>query len=308
MEMMIGNINLQNFRKQKNVIIPDGVEKIGNRWFWGSDVESVTIPASVKELGTDAFCKCRNLKRMTFVHDSGLERIGSGCFCGTGIESITIPRSVTVMEERAFGDCRALREVVFQDESRLERIGHACFLRSGVRQLLVPRTVTTIESDAFCDCEDLKQVVFLEDSALESIGARCFSGSGLTGVTLPKTVREIGNDAFSCPLFAWVSVEKGCQADVKGAVGKDVEVRTVQVVTIKIPDGTRTITKSLFRGKNVYRVIVPKSVEEIQEDAFCKWKDLREVVFEEGSRLKTIGDSAFYWCSNLLCIPLPDGV
>ena len=36
-----GNEFLQNIKKQKNVIIPDGVERIGDDLFKGSDVESV---------------------------------------------------------------------------------------------------------------------------------------------------------------------------------------------------------------------------------------------------------------------------
>ena len=46
----------------KEIISPEGTEKIGNHWFWGSGIESVTVPASVKEIGADAFYKCKSLK------------------------------------------------------------------------------------------------------------------------------------------------------------------------------------------------------------------------------------------------------
>ena len=46
----------------KDVVIPEGIEKIGNHWFWGSGIESVTVPASVREIGPDAFYKCKSLK------------------------------------------------------------------------------------------------------------------------------------------------------------------------------------------------------------------------------------------------------
>ena len=46
----------------KNVVIPEGTERIGNCWFWGSEIKSVVVPVSVREIGADAFYGCKNLK------------------------------------------------------------------------------------------------------------------------------------------------------------------------------------------------------------------------------------------------------
>ena len=54
----------------KVVVIPDGVEKIGNNWFWGSRVENVRIPASVREIGNCAFRNCKKLRQITFSESS----------------------------------------------------------------------------------------------------------------------------------------------------------------------------------------------------------------------------------------------
>ena len=69
-----------DLRKQKDVVIPDGVEKIGSYWFWDTDVENVLVPASVRELGIDAFHGCEKLKSVTFAEGSRLETIRRGCF------------------------------------------------------------------------------------------------------------------------------------------------------------------------------------------------------------------------------------
>lgn len=69
----------------KHVAIPEGVEKIGNRWFWRSEIESVEIPTSVKEIGVDAFFECKNLMSVVFAPDSKLEKIGAGSFSNTEI-------------------------------------------------------------------------------------------------------------------------------------------------------------------------------------------------------------------------------
>lgn len=67
-------------REQKDVVIPEGTEKIGRRWFQGCGVESVTIPASVKKVGDDAFLNCRSLKRVIFASEGQLEKICAGSF------------------------------------------------------------------------------------------------------------------------------------------------------------------------------------------------------------------------------------
>lgn len=48
-ETMVGEVKLRDLRNLVQVIIPDGVERIGSYWFWGSLVEKMTIPASVRE-------------------------------------------------------------------------------------------------------------------------------------------------------------------------------------------------------------------------------------------------------------------
>ena len=67
---MVGGVRIWDLRDCKNIVIPEGVKRIGNHWFWGSEVESVEIPASAKEIGADAFCNCKNLKSVTLAEDS----------------------------------------------------------------------------------------------------------------------------------------------------------------------------------------------------------------------------------------------
>ena len=63
-----------------------------------------------------------------------------------------------------------------------------------------------------------------------------------------------------------------------------------------IPDGTEIIKTNQYRKANYEQVFIPKSVTEIQLGAFDSCKNLREVVFEEGSKLKIVGYNAFDEC------------
>ena len=98
----VGGVKVWDLREQKTIIIPDGAERIGSRWFWGCGVESVTIPTSVREIGIDAFSNCKSLRRVLFQTGSRLEKIGSGCFYNSALEEITVPRSVVEIQENAF--------------------------------------------------------------------------------------------------------------------------------------------------------------------------------------------------------------
>lgn len=55
-----------DFRRLKDVAIPEGIEKIEELWFAGREVESVMIPASVREIQAGAFSSCRNLANVIF--------------------------------------------------------------------------------------------------------------------------------------------------------------------------------------------------------------------------------------------------
>ena len=92
--ILFGRPRVWDLRKQRDVVIPEGTEKIGNQWFWGADVESVTVPASVKEIGMDAFRYCERLRCVTFVKGSRLEKLGESCFSKSGLEKIVIPKGV----------------------------------------------------------------------------------------------------------------------------------------------------------------------------------------------------------------------
>ena len=76
--------------------------------------------------------------------------------------------------------------------------------------------------------------------------------------------------------------------------------------SLVVPDGTEAIEKFQHAEKDCERVFVPRSVAEIRSGAFYGCENLTEVVFEEGSRLVTIGDSAFQNCRNLARVNFPD--
>lgn len=138
---------------KKEVVIPEGVMEIHANAFYRCNIESVTMPDSLKVIGTCAFHECKMLNAVKF--GSGLTRI-----C-----------------ERAFSACKNLKKVVLPD--RLERMDSSAFSNSGLesitlgsglnslsdcvfaytpmQEIHIPDTVTHIANFVFGD--DIKSII-----------------------------------------------------------------------------------------------------------------------------------------------------
>lgn len=138
---------------KKEVVIPEGVMEIHANAFYRCNIESVTMPDSLKVIGTCAFHECKMLNTVKF--GSGLTRI-----C-----------------ERAFSACKNLKKVVLPD--RLERMDSSAFSNSGLesitlgsglnslsdcvfaytpmQEIHIPDTVTHIANFVFGD--DIKSII-----------------------------------------------------------------------------------------------------------------------------------------------------
>ena len=120
--IMMSNINdfrIENgvlkryYGKDEIVVIPDGVESIGESAFKDcTSLKSITIPDSVEKIGNRAFSGCESLKSITI--PDGVKNIGWLAFSNCrSIESVTIPDSVTSIGDGAFS-CGSLNDIYFK--------------------------------------------------------------------------------------------------------------------------------------------------------------------------------------------------
>ncbi|AKJ52510.1 leucine-rich repeat protein [Metamycoplasma hominis] len=145
----------------KEVILNEGLEKIGAEAFKYTNIESITIPGSVKEIGERAFFGCQNLNEV--ILNEGLEKIGAEAFYHTSIESITIPGSVKEIDESTLSGCENLGEVVLNEG--LERIGDYAFRYAKILSITIPGSVKEIGVDAFLGCWYLKEAIYKGDAS-----------------------------------------------------------------------------------------------------------------------------------------------
>ena len=153
---------------------------------------------------------------------------------------------------------------------------------------------------------------------MEYIRASCFSQSGLKEVTFLGMLKEIYWKAFrDCFSLRVVWVDECCRSYVRKYMKNDVMVLPTkaligdtllrdlrQLSEVVIPEGVEKIRGHWFSYSDIESVTVSRSVQVIEEYAFYGCKNLKEVVFEEGSRLEKIGNSSFAR-TNLKEITLP---
>ena len=93
-----------------DVVIPEGVLKIGSCAFIQTMIRSVNMPNCVVEIDSSAFSDCKNLQSVIF--SDRLERIGTAAFKGcTSLTTISLPAGLKALGGDAFGNCTNLETV-----------------------------------------------------------------------------------------------------------------------------------------------------------------------------------------------------
>ena len=265
-----------DLRRIAQVVIPEGTERIGNHWFWGSDVVSVTIPASVAEIGVDAFCKCAKLTTVVFQRYPRPERARGGsvfscCMGKTDDEEAPfVDSKLRLIDREAFCGCSSLRAIDLPDS--VEEIGLDSFYGSGLEAFTAPKALRVLRQSAFEDCKSLKRAQLNE--GLETLGSDdrpcgaswngVFEDSALESVVLPSTLRRIEHDAFA-----------GCE----------------NLRSVGFPDGLERLGLRAFLGSGLERAELPASLRAIGQGVFAKCKHLRTVTFGDG--LEVLGENSY---------------
>ena len=135
--------------------IPQGITKINNYAFVYTDLESITIPNSVRVIDSDAFYGCKNLKTVKLPVGVELHR---GAFSSSGLESIEL-KDVKLQDSSIFYNCKQLKSVVIKGDTPVIPDGtfYGCFNLTYVE---LPETLEQVGYNAFHGCNKLRKIDF----------------------------------------------------------------------------------------------------------------------------------------------------
>ena len=145
-----------------DVIIPNGVDRIPDYAFSGSDLRSVMIPEGVISIGDGAFNDCMELKSISI--PPGVKNIGPFAFEGClKLENVELPPGVTNIEDYAFEGCKQLKKIVIPD-GVVEICRYAFANCESLESVTLPSTLQRIDGYAFSVCSrNLKMTMNLKD-------------------------------------------------------------------------------------------------------------------------------------------------
>jgi len=311
-----------------SITMPNSVSNIGDSAFYGcSGLTNITIPVNVTSIGTNVFSGCSGLKSITvdannnnyasqdgilynksktsiiFVPSAieGSVSIPNGVTSITnetfkdrvGLTSITIPSSITSIGTNAFSGCTGLTEINYNATALADfTIG---YLYSDTGQnangitVNIGANVTKIPAYLFFSPK-ITSVNFASGSVCQSIGNYAFYGcTGLTSVTIPNNVTSIGNSAFyGCTGLTEINFNATALADFTNSNNVFFNAgQNANGITVNIGANVTKIPAYLFYSNS------PK---------------ITSVNFASGSVCQSIGNYAFYYCTGLTSVTIPDSV
>lgn len=291
-EYIITKIAENSFKQNQNIESIDfpedsQLDSIGEYAFSFSNIESITLPPSIKELKYGWCSHTWNLVNISISPENdnfsyldedhqiivGKSRsiidhydiIIFGC---RNIEKIEIPSFIRIICPFAFSGCEVLRKVTFSIDSELEIIGDFAFSFTKVKKVRIPSQVKHIGCGSFSECHYITSFDFSEDSQLQTIGKEAFSASSLDYISIPSRVREIAECAFA-------------------------ECDKLSCVDFSAESDLCVISKNAFSHSNIESILIPSNVTKISEGTFSECYNLKEIEFSQKSKLKIIEKDAF---------------
>ena len=322
------------------------VTEIRDRVFSGfTGVESVTIPGSVRIIGTGAFYRCTELKNVKIgnglisIQDdafafcsslesielpSTLEYIGRTAFTRSGLKSLDIPESVTSIGRNITLACKDLTSITVNPNNKTYDSRKKCnaiirtddnILMEGCCKTIIPQGITAIAPYAFAGATGLKKIDI--PSSVRYIFAGAFSFCPLQKIYIPASVIVMqDNPFFGCGNIRSIKVHKDnpyfCSPSGSNAIVSKGNVRLAQDDAMLI----RYISEFRLGRFITYepgylitgsrKTVIPSSVSVIGEYSFAYCNGLEKLVIPQG--VKTVRADAFMHCPDLKELVIPASV
>lgn len=340
----LGNSAFSGCSFLENVVLPKSVKKIGASAFEGcKSFTDILIPNTVTEIGTRAYKDCNGATSLQI--SNAATKLGTSLFEGcTSLTEVEIPTGIMEITDYMFQGCTRLSSV--EISSTVSTVGKGAFKKcTSIVAITIPDTVSNVEGEVFMGCSSLvnpilpKDLTELASSLFENcISLQTISTSAEPGpadcLIIPEKITTVQSKAFrNCDSIRNIEISEGvtyiggeafadCQAfnQLKICTKNLTTCGTKifcddRIVSVYFPEGITEIPANLFSCAGFTTnttLYIPASVKSIGKNAFGGTSsiptNIYRIVFEEGSKLETIGDTAFAYCTAVTEFTIPDTV
>ncbi|MBR2289067.1 MAG: leucine-rich repeat domain-containing protein [Clostridia bacterium] len=175
--------------------------------------------------------------------------------------------------------------------------------------------VTELGDNVFRNASGITEVIFSD--GLEIIGTSAFANCTniVNEIHFSTTLQEIKDTAFyGCTnmggnLNEIVALKLKLGKNVFGSCAK--LTGDISVLMATLDENATTITEGQFSGFSgvTGKLVIPKRITKIENNAFNGCRNIEGLEFEEDSELTEIGDYSFYQCTNIAgTLTIPDRV
>ena len=312
----------------RSIVLPENITTINGNTFYGcTNLTSITIPNKVTTIKESAFSGCTSLKSVS-IPNSVTTIEGNVFYDCTSLEELYIPKSVTSISNYAFSNCESLKSIMVEDGNTVYDSRNNCnaiietatnTLITGCQNTIIPKNVVNvgkyafkgqkqlnliafpnsvqkIEYNAFADCSNLKTILFGNqvDSIAQRAFENCLAIDDIYSYSLqPPVLSENALAYYDANLYVPCSALADYQVADKW--NQFTYVQCIDTMYFNITNDTvRPYTVEVTYGDILYAgdVFIPALV----------------MIDDEVYNVTNIGDSAFYDCSSLTSVSIPESV
>lgn len=257
--------------KEKEVIVPDGIEELESSAFWDNQsIESVFLPESLKNMGGDTFYNCNKLRKINI--PANVNNMGNNPFAGCPLIEIENYSKNYIYE----GDA-----LYTSDKKTLIY----CSIKGDSDTFNIPEGITLICKHAFFLCNRFKKITLPE--SLQRMENNPFSGCENLEIENHSKSYFIKDDI----------IYNGFKTAVVGALSR---IHTKQLVLL---DGVKTINRNSFWNcTGIEEIVLPDSLEDIGYNPFVGCTNIHFI--SKSPHFKVIDDVLYNSkMSKLICYP-----
>ena len=292
-----------------NITLPNTVTKINDDALKGNKkIVSVTIPGSVKDIGSNAFQGCPNLEEIIFTNpdkasNTLIIRVSAFQDCPK-LTKCEIPARAYQVVGNIFKGCTSLKEVKVNDNNPYY------FTKDGVLfgPALVNYKPQYDDAYALQSYPAGRQGAYTIPSSvngkeIDQVWTSGFEGAAsLTDITIPASIGRLGTAAFESTGLTHVTIP-----DTVQQVDPAVFQNCTKLVSVKLPAGLAEIDQYMFANCiSLQHVDMPDSITKINIYAFHNCTSLTSLALPRGLTSLSVG--CFEKCYNLQHVVVPPSV